>query len=630
MTIPYIILALLGLSFLVFIHEMGHYLVAKWTGMKVEVFSIGFGKAIKSWDVGGVKWQIGWLPFGGFVKIAGMQREKGEDPFKTEGGFFTKGPLAKLAVVAMGPIVNIVFAFLVFVGIFFLGGREKQFAEYTKLVGWVDPSSELYELGVRPGAELTEYNGESYQGFKDLMYASIANGHDADLQGFKIDYFTGEKKAFDYTVKPYEDPRQPGTKFKTVGIMSPASYQIYPGGMPEKSPAHLSGIEPGDRIIWADGSLIFSREGLQSVINDSSAMLTVQRDGHVLQLKVPRMAISDIQFSHRFMDSVDDWHFDARVKTRLKESFFIPFMMSKRLVVMGGVGFVSDALVMDEANQLRQGDRILGVDGKVVRSPTELMSALQYKEVQMIVHREAKQKIGSWQDEDAAFFKSVDWKALGNMVARIGTGQERLETAALHVLKPVVPMAFKDFPMPEEQKAALMREVSNQIAEAENLGDPDVKREVLKRLEQQQNRLILGIPLVDKRVNYNPEPVAAMTGVFSEMYKNLSAVISGRISPKYLAGPVGIVHVMQHSWQQGVTDALFWLGVISLNLGVLNLLPIPVLDGGYIVFALAEMVSRKRFHPKYLERLVIPFTALLLGFFVYVTYHDIMRLVKFF
>ena len=68
MTIPYIILALLGLSFLVFIHEMGHYLVAKWTGMKVEVFSIGFGKAIKSWDVGGVKWQIGWLPFGGFVK----------------------------------------------------------------------------------------------------------------------------------------------------------------------------------------------------------------------------------------------------------------------------------------------------------------------------------------------------------------------------------------------------------------------------------------------------------------------------------------------------------------------------------------------------------------------------------
>lgn len=626
MTIPYIILALLGLSFLVFIHEMGHYLVAKWTGMKVEVFSIGFGKAIKSWDVNGVKWQIGWLPFGGFVKIAGMQREKGEDPFKVKGGFFTKGPLAKLAVVAMGPIVNIVFAFLVFTAIYFLGGREKQFAEYTKLIGWVDPTSELYELGVRPGAELTEYNGESYQGFKDLLYASIANGHDADLQGYKIDYFTGEKQPFDYSVKPYEDPRQPGTKFKTVGIMSPASYQIYPGGMPQTSPAYLSGIEPKDRIVWADGSLIFSREGLQNVINDTSAMVTVERKSHILQLKVPRLAISDIQFDHHFMDNIDDWHFDAKVKTRLKESYFIPFKVNKRLEVLGGVGFVSDALVMDEASQLRPGDHILGIDGKQVSSPIELMRALQYKEVQMIVHRSASQPIGSWKDEDKAFFKSVNWKALGDMVARLGTGDNLFETANLHLLKPIVPVAFKDFPMPKEQKTALMREVSNQIAEAENLDDPDIKKEILKRLDQEQNRLILGIPLTDKRVIYNPKPMAAMTGVFSEMKKNLSAVVSGRISPKYLAGPVGIVHVMQHSWQQGVTDALFWLGVISLNLGILNLLPIPVLDGGYIVFALAELVSRKRFNPKYLERLVIPFTALLLGFFVYVTYHDILRL----
>lgn len=630
MTIPYIILALLGLSLLIFIHEMGHYLVAKWTGMRVETFSIGFGKPIKSWMIGGVKWQIGWLPFGGFVKIAGMQREKGEDPFKVEGGFFTKGPLAKLAVVAMGPIVNIVFAFLLFAAIYFMGGREKQFSEYTKLVGWVDPASELYELGVRPGAELLELNGDAYQGFKDLMYASIVNGRDADLQGYKINYFSGEKEPFDYTVKPYEDPRAPGQKFKTTGILSPASYQIYSGGMAEGSPAFASGIESGDRIVWADGSLIFSRDGLQNVINDQSALLTVERAGHVLQLKVPRLKIQDIQFHSEALDALDDAHFDSKVRTRFKDSYFVPFNLSKRLLVLGSTDYVTDDLVLAQSKKLLPKDRILGVDGKRVYNRADMLQALQYKEVQIIVQRAPKLVPISYEHEDEAFLKSVDWQVLGQLVSTLGTGKAENHAGQLYALKPVMPIALKDFPMEAEQKAALMREVSNQIAEAENLDDPEVKKEVLQRLEAQQNRLVLGLPLVDKRVIYNPEPVTAMTGVFSEMYKNLSSVVTGRISPKYLAGPIGIVQVMQHSWQQGITDALFWLAVISLNLGVLNLLPIPVLDGGYIIFCLIEFITRRRIHPKTLERLVIPFTVFLIGFFLYVTYHDISRLFKLF
>ncbi len=76
----------------------------------------------------------------------------------------------------------------------------------------------------------------------------------------------------------------------------------------------------------------------------------------------------------------------------------------------------------------------------------------------------------------------------------------------------------------------------------------------------------------------------------------------------------------------GVKEALFWMGVISLNLGILNLLPIPVLDGGHICFSLFEMVTKRRLKAKTMERLIIPFVVLLIGMIVFVTYHDLSRI----
>ena len=84
--IIYVILAIIGLGVLVVIHELGHYFMAKKVGMKVEVFSIGFGKSIFSWKKDGVVWKVGCLPFGGYVKIAGMQKEGDKEPYEIENG----------------------------------------------------------------------------------------------------------------------------------------------------------------------------------------------------------------------------------------------------------------------------------------------------------------------------------------------------------------------------------------------------------------------------------------------------------------------------------------------------------------------------------------------------------------
>lgn len=166
----YAVLAILGLGFLVFIHELGHYFMARRQGMRIEVFAIGFGKPIFSWMHDGVKWQIGMLPFGGYVKIAGMTKEKGVEPADIPDGFFGKKPWARIQVALAGPVVNIVFAFMVFAGLWMFGGRDKKFAEFTHHIGWVDPKSALYDQGVRPGDLIQKYSGRELADLKIWLF----------------------------------------------------------------------------------------------------------------------------------------------------------------------------------------------------------------------------------------------------------------------------------------------------------------------------------------------------------------------------------------------------------------------------------------------------------------------------
>lgn len=135
-SIMYIVFAILGLSFLIFIHELGHYFMARRLGMRVETFSIGFGKPIYTWVRDGVKWQIGWLLFGGYVKIAGMDTSDQRDLYEMKDGFFGKKPFDRIKVAFMGPFVNIVFALIAFTALWLVGGREKGFTTIPeKLAG---------------------------------------------------------------------------------------------------------------------------------------------------------------------------------------------------------------------------------------------------------------------------------------------------------------------------------------------------------------------------------------------------------------------------------------------------------------------------------------------------------------
>jgi regulator of sigma E protease len=628
-----IFLAILGLGFLVFIHELGHYWVARRYGMRVEAFAIGFGKPIFTWERDGVKWHICMLPFGGYVKIAGMQKEGSREPSEIPDGFYGKSPWQRIQVAFAGPLVNIVFAFLVFTALWFSGGRVKPFAEFTHRIGWVDPKSALYELGVRPGDVIEKYDGRPFTGFKDLVIAGVTSDETTQIEGSKVDYLTGHTTPFNYTLKTYLVGKE---KINTIGILSPARYLIFSGqDVVPGAPVLQSGIQAHDRVLWVDGEMVFSHQQLSALTNESTAFLTVQRGDDVFQTKAPRVPLSDLKMTLPERGEIDDWQHETGLKGRLQDLYFIPYNLSPTLAVEGTIPFIDEedqksALAHCESSRcfrpLQEGDQILAIDGKQVYTPYQLLAHIQQRHVLIIVDRDAAAIAKTlWTNADQQFaqFSTAD---LEKIVSAIGTSRPVAQAGSLHLLRPIVPKPLSEFPLTEGQKAQLAEELAESRKEIEAIQDPQKRNEALHELEKSQRKEVLGLPIIDREVQYNPTPQQQFVEVFRDTYRTLVSLLTGVANPKHVAGPIGIVQIVHQSWLVGGKEALFWLALISLNLGVINLLPLPILDGGHILFSAIEVVTRRPMRAKTMERLIIPFIVFLIGFFLFVTYHDITRL----
>ncbi len=637
MNLVSIFLAILGLGLLVFIHELGHFWVARRKGMRIEAFAIGFGKPIFTWEKSGVKWHICILPFGGYVKIAGMQKEGSREPSEIPDGFYGKKPWERIQVALAGPLVNVFFAFAIFLILWIAGGRDKPFTEFTHRIGWIDPKSTLYEHGVRPGDLIERYDGRPFTGFKDLLIAALMRDETTQIEGTKIDYLTGQKTDFNYTLKTYENPDLFGKeKLNTIGILSPARYLIYGGqDLLAGSPMRQSGIQPKDRILWVNGEIVFSHQQLSALTNESTAFLTVQRADRTFQTKVPRVQLSDLKISPPERGEIDDWQHEAELKGRFQDLYFIPYNLSPTLVIESRLEFIDEedrikAFQTCERSAyfspLQEGDQILAIDGKPIQTPYEFLAELQNRHLLILVERNpaAIEKV-RWDEADAQF-DQFNTENLQTIVNSIGTSNPIVNMGDLHLLAPVIPKPLNEFFLSEEQKAQLAQELAQSKKEIEAIQDPEKRNEAIHQLEKAQNKVVLGLPLIDREVRYNPTPQQQFVEVFKDTYRTLLSLVTGMANPKYVAGPVGIVQIVHQSWMVGAKEALFWMALISLNLGIINLLPLPVLDGGHILFSLIEIVTRRPLKAKTMERLIIPFIALLIGFFIFVTYHDITRL----
>jgi len=159
MSLESIVGAIAVLAVVIFVHELGHFLVAKWCDVEVLVFSMGFGPTIFSKTVGETTYRLAAIPFGGYVRMAGeddSEESPASDPTR---GFSAKPLRQRAAIVAAGPAVNIVFAFLVFAGTLFVYGTQAPTEE--ALIGAVMPGSPAQSAGLQAGDEIVAIDGKT-------------------------------------------------------------------------------------------------------------------------------------------------------------------------------------------------------------------------------------------------------------------------------------------------------------------------------------------------------------------------------------------------------------------------------------------------------------------------------------
>ena len=176
----YIIPFLVVLTVLVFVHELGHYLVARRNGVRIEVFSIGFGPEIFGWyDRAGTRWKLSAVPLGGYVKMYGdadasslpsnSLAAMSEDDRAVS--FHHKGLWQRIAVVAAGPAANFIFAIVLLAGLFATVGQPFTPPD----VGQVQPNSAAEQGGIKPGDTINEIDGRKIERFEDVQQAVRLN-----------------------------------------------------------------------------------------------------------------------------------------------------------------------------------------------------------------------------------------------------------------------------------------------------------------------------------------------------------------------------------------------------------------------------------------------------------------------
>lgn len=226
--VPFIVL----LGVLVFVHELGHYLMAKFTGVKVDEFSIGFGKKLWGFtDRSGTEWKICAIPLGGYCKFLG----DGDAASSTDESasvaeedkkyaFAFQNPFKKLAIVIAGPAANYVFAILVFAGVFFFLGK----VDFPAVVGEVIKGGAAEQAGVLAGDRILKVNGKVVNSFAEVRQEVDMN----TAEKVSLEIKRGEQLitlSFPLKVIPLEEEvNQPAEPKAMLGIRSVNIVEVQP------------------------------------------------------------------------------------------------------------------------------------------------------------------------------------------------------------------------------------------------------------------------------------------------------------------------------------------------------------------------------------------------------------------
>jgi membrane-associated protease RseP (regulator of RpoE activity) len=245
---PYVMM-LLGFSLIIFVHELGHFAVAKWAGVRVDRFAIGFGRELFGFTRGETRYSFNILPLGGYVKMLGQEDfddKSNELRFKDDPSSFTNKPVGhRMAIVSAGVIMNVLFAGLLFMIVFLMGMEV-----IGPRIAYVMPDSPAERAGLQPGDVVRKINGENILEFNEILFAVLLAPPHQEIE-FTVER-NGEQRAV--LVEPeYRRPDRPGdVRRQMIGISPGITPEIVAVG-PEIDAADPRHPRVGDRLHEVDG-----------------------------------------------------------------------------------------------------------------------------------------------------------------------------------------------------------------------------------------------------------------------------------------------------------------------------------------------------------------------------------------
>ena len=543
---------LLGL--LIFVHELGHFLVAKYFKVRVEVFSLGFGKKLLSFRRGETEYCIAAVPLGGYVKMFGDDPSADISEADRAGSFLHKPVGQRIAVVLAGPIMNLLFAFLLYSAIAMIGEK----ALFPGL-GDLAQNSAVWSAGFRSGDTILEIDGKSIATWNEIE-KKIQSNPEKPLR-FGIQREDGTATSLEVTPKLIANPnvlswtKEIGDIDGLTFLSRSATIAVIPG-----SAAAKAGMRSGDSIVKINATQ-FRRwreieRAVESFTKETKLTFTVQRG---------------------FIEALQKADDEAQPQT-LEFIVDVPSTAAGQsgTAALRALGFDDPELYLASIEKdspaekagLRPGDQLVSINGEKLTKFEEVVGRIRAfdgtKPIDFAVIRDGKPMT-------LAISPNVK-KRMNHM----GQEETRFEVG-------IRPMIIDDVPQ-------TVQVATGNVIEA-------VERGAVRSVEM-SGAIVVG----------------------------LVRLFQGQVSSKNVGGFLSIGQMAKKSWSMGPSEFLMAMAVISLNLFVLNLLPVPVLDGGHLVFYTIEAIRGAPLSMQKMELAQRVGAALLVGLMVFALFNDVSRI----
>ncbi|MCE9546361.1 MAG: site-2 protease family protein [Planctomycetia bacterium] len=658
------VVGLAALGLVIFVHELGHFAVAKMCGVKCEKFYIGFDPPIRIGSIqlpsalwkrkwGETEYGIGIIPLGGYVKMLGQDDNPGKaaeaaaatqiatpagPPKLDPRSYPAKSVPQRMAIISAGVTMNVIFAFIcAFFGVL-LG------ITYTPcIVDHPTPGDPAWRAGVQPRDIIREINGVRNPRFEDLQQEVVlAYGRDAIKLVIER---PGQKDDIHLTLSPDNDSVGP-KNIPRIGVVmensiSLSELQATAPGSPASALPKGQGFEPGDTLLEINGQKIADSVSYGSVLADNPDKpldFVVERKDKAKPAAAPQKV-------------------SIRVPANPWRHLGLTMTMGPITAVQQGSP-AANATAPKVSGGIQSGDRIVAIDGQKIDDPMTLPMSLRAKhgqQVKITVERGsqspptqieftttlAEPKYWSelaFADMPVALVSlGVTYAVEGRVASidpkgpaanqKISVGDEVLQA---EVLPPEGPRSKEE----KEEDGSILKEPLKFAADARNwpnlmfrIQDADPKVRVRLTLKHDSetrtadvtpvassnfffpSRGLLLAPNIQKLPVHSVGGAADFAwretkGKLLTVYLFLRKLAMGRLSIMSVSGPGKIATVAVMSAKKGPGQLLLFLTLISANLAVVNFLPIPVLDGGHMLFLLLEGIFRRPVS----ERIVIPLT----------------------